>query len=521
MCWRALALSLTLLVRLSAGDEPIRVAVNPWTCVNPLLLAQDTDVEMIDLLFDRLVTIDAKGDFIPELLESWTLEKGGREVVLKLRPGLTWHDGHPIEAEDLLFTWRSLQLPRVRQIADTAPGVVSFDLLTVEDPLTVRIHLKRPRGTILSDLYNFIPVPRHCYQVGPKPLLDPVNLAPVGSGPYRVVGKVTARRMQLERWPGYRGVHPGQAPGFVLEDPGDVRALEQFQKNHLHFTGVGILRYYLVRKGVQGAGLAQAMSVPTASFSAYVLNCDPRKSLLGDRNLRLALAELVPWEEQAKTRRFFPVKLSSSFWPPESFAFDATPRPLPQVDRAAALLDAAGWRMGPDGLRHDAKGRPLTLVIYDVEQAIKLSVSHQLSIQAAKVGIRMEVRYVPVPELYRLGQEHQGDIWVYGWAFALDPDVDSPLLTREGYLTKANYSGYMNPEVDQLFDKGRHTLDVATRKRIYQQISDIIYRDKPIIPISFAQARLLVNRRLKGVDFNPLGQTYAFWPGRRGWRLEP
>ena len=151
-------------------------------------------------------------------MESWTLLKGGREVVLKLRPGLSWQDGSPIQAEDVVFTWKALRLPRVRQVGDTVAGVTSLDSLVAEGPLTVRIHLKRPRGTLLSDLYNFVPVPRHHYQVGPNPLNDRVNFAPVGSGPYRVVGQATTRRLVLERWGGYRGVHPGVAPGFELLD---------------------------------------------------------------------------------------------------------------------------------------------------------------------------------------------------------------------------------------------------------------------------------------------------------------
>jgi ABC-type transport system substrate-binding protein len=98
--------------------------------------------------------------------------------------------------------------------------------------------------------------------------------------------------------------------------------------------------------------------------------------------------------------------------------------------------------------------------------------------------------------------------------------VDSPLFTRDGYRTKANVSSYLNPEMDHLFDEGRHTLDMVARKRIYQQISDIIERDKPIIPISYSMGWVLVHRRLHGVVFNPLGQSFAFWPGRRGWVLE-
>ena len=520
MRWRSLILAFSLLSGLQAGDT-IRVSVSEWTTLNPLLIAQDTDTEAVDLLFDRLVTIDAKGAFIPELLESWTILKGGREVLLKLRPGMTWHDGQPIEAEDVVFTWKALRLPQVRQLADTVPGVSSLDSLTAEGPLTVRIRLKRPRGTLLFDLYCFIPVPRHRYQVGARPASDPVNFLPVGSGPYRVAGKATTKRVALERWDGYRGVHPGQAASFELWDATEGKTLlSDFQEQRLHFASPSRLQYYLARKGAMGAGLVQALSAPQAIVGVYYLNCDPKRSLLGDLALRQAIAELVPWQHLARARRFFPSRLASGFWPPESWANDPSPRPLPQPERAAAILDAAGWKPGPDGIRQDAKGRRLVLVAYEPAPASRQSNAAQLAIQAARVGMRIEVRAISFALVAGKASNHDGDLWSYSWGLSLDPDVDSPLFTREGYRTKANVSSYLNPEVDQLFDKGRHTLDMVARKRIYQQISDIIDRDKPIIPISYPMGRVLVHRRLHGVIFNPLGQSFAFWPGRRGWTLE-
>ena len=515
----SLLLIVGLLAQLWAG-EAVRLSVSEWTTLNPLLIAQDTDSEVVDLVFDRLVSLDAQGNFIPELLESWTVLKGGREVVLKLRPGMTWQDGRPIEAEDLVFTWKALRLPRVRVIADTVAGVASLDSLTAEGPLTVRIRLKRPRGTLLSDLYSFIPVPRHRYQVGDKPAEAAVNFLPVGSGPYRVVGKATRTRVRLERWEGYRGVHPGKAAAFELWDDTQEKAiLSAFREERLHFSAsVPQLNYYLVRKGAQGAGLVRAMTAPQAGLSAFFLNCDSSRSLLGNPALRQALSELVPWQELVRARRFFPSRLGSGFWPPGSWAYDPDPRPLPQVARAASILDAGGWKPGPDGLRQDAKGRRLVLVAYEASTSNR-SPTKLLAAQAAKVGIRIEVRSVAGQAVFDKAAEHDGDLWAFGWTMTLDPDVDSPLFTAEGYRTKANVSSYLNPEMDRLFDEGRHTLDPQARVRIYRQISGIIGRDNPIIPITYNQSRVLVHRRLQGVAFNALGQTYGFWPGRRGWAL--
>lgn len=520
MPWRSLLLTVCLSWGLGAV-EPIRVAVDGWSTLNPLLMTRDTDGEAVDLVFDRLVTMNADGAFIPGLLQGWTVLKGGREVVLDLRPGMTWQDGTPIEAEDLVFTWKALRMPQVRAIADTAGGVASLDSLEAEGPLRVRIHLARPRGTLLSDLYNFIPVPRRHYQVGPKPQSNPVNFQPVGSGPYRVVGKATTTHLRLELWPGYRGAQPGTWPAFEFIDSTDEKhMIHALLEHRYHYGQVGGISHYLVRRGARGGGRLQAFSVPQAAFGALFLNCDPKLSLLGDVALRQALAELVPWQELARARRFFPTRLASSFWPPENWAHDGTPRPLPQVGKAEAILEAAGWRMGEDGLRHDAKGRALSLVAYEQTTAISRSTARLLADVAAKVGMRIEVRRLSFEALTEKAIHHDGDIWTYGWTTSLDPDVDAPLFTREGYRTQANVSGYLNPEVDRLFDEGRYTLDRESRRKIYLKLSDIIWRDKPVIPLNYILARALADARLRGVSFNVLGQAYGFWPGKRGWKLE-
>ncbi len=520
MRWSSLLLAFSLAFGLGAGG-PIRIATGEWTTLNPLLLVQDVDTEAVDLLFDRLVTIDAQGRFIPEMLESWTVLKGGREVLLKLRPGLQWHDGEPIEAEDVVFTWKALRLPRVRVIADASGGVTSFDRVVAEDPLTVRIYLARPRGTLLSDLFNFIPVPRRHYEVPAKPELAPVNFNPVGSGPYRAVGKATSKRLFLERWPGYRGIHGGQWPAFELSDASDVKViLPAFVTGQYHFSGVGAFRYYLVKKGVAGGGIAQALSLPQAGLGLIFLNCDAQRSLLGDKALRKALGELIPWKELARGSRFLPTRRATSFWPPELWSHDSNPQLLPNPGRAADILETAGWRMGPDGLRHNASGKPLVLTGYDETAAGNRSQMKLLATSALQAGIRIDVKNVPFSQLTAKAAQHEGDLWSMQWIMTMDPDVDSPLFTKEGYQTKANLSGYLNPTIDRLFDEGRHTLDTEARKRIYLQISDILQEDLPLLPMTYMQVRVLIHRQLRGVSFSHLGQSYAFWPGRRAWKLE-
>jgi ABC-type transport system substrate-binding protein len=125
-----------------------------------------------------------------------------------------------------------------------------------------------------------------------------------------------------------------------------------------------------------------------------------------------------------------------------------------------------------------------------------------------------------VDEPYILSTRGEGDIWDYAWNTGLDPDSESPLFSSDGIASGSNVTGYRNPEVDRLFVQGRHELDPEKRRSIYLRINEDIQRDRPVLQLTYGVAYLVLDRRLRGIGFNPLGQTYGFVPGRRGWWLE-
>jgi len=507
---------------LSLGAQPISVALDkPVMSLNPLLLSREVEVQVVDLVFDRLVALDERGEFVPQLLEGWEISKDGRDVLLKLRPGLTWQDGTPIEAEDLVATWRLLSLPQVRKINDLV-GVRTLDSLVAEGPNRVRVRLKSARATLLSDLYNFQPVPRRRYTQGAGTLTHPLNYAPIGSGPYRVQAGAHGTDIRLQLWDGYRGSHPGRwgAFRFRVQPQDKAEYGRQLRSREYHFGELDWFRHYLLRRGAFGDGNLIAQSTPLSSFNTLWFNCNAERSLLGDVRLRRALAEALPWEFLKGQRRLRAERLATSLWPPQSWAFDQTVAPLPRAERAAVLLDEAGWKLGPDGVRRDARGRPLQLVMFSAWGYSGRDHADAFCEALRKVGVEIDLRRTPVDEPYIMSTKGLGDIWDYAWNTGLDPDGESPLFSSDGVASGSNVTGYRNPEVDRLFDQGRHELDPVRRRDIYLRVSESIQRDRPVLQLTYGVAYLALDRRLRGIGFSPLGQTYGYVPGRRGWWLE-
>jgi len=510
-----------LAVLLQAAD-PISLALDkPVMSLNPLLLAREVEVQVVDMVFDRLVTIDERGNYLPQMLESWKISRDGRDVLLKLRPGLTWQDGSPVEAEDVVATWRMLSLPQVRKVFDLV-GVRTLDSVVAEDPLTVHIRLRQARAAILADLYSFQPVPRRLYRLGADPLKDPLNYAPVGSGPYRVLPGANAREIRLERWSGYKGPNPGvwDQFRFRVQPPDPAEYLQQVKAGGYHFADLDWFHHYLLRQGAFGTTNLVPLSVPTASYDTFWLNCNARRSLLGDKRLRRALAELVPLEFLLAQRRLHPSRLATSLWSPLSWAYEAVPQTLPKLEKAQAILDEAGWHPGPDGMRRDGSGHPLRLVMFAAQGYSKLDAAQAFADQARKAGIDLDLRRVGIDEILAKAAKGEGDVWSYGWNTSLDPDAEAPLFTHEGIVGGTNITGYQNPEVDRLFEQARHEMDFGRRRALYFRINGLVQRDFPLLQLTYGAAYLAVDRRLRGVAFDPLGQSYGYVPGRRGWTLK-
>lgn len=524
---RLLLLLMASVLVLAGPPRPIRLSLNGIGTLNPLLVYTDDQFLALDLVFDRLVTLDAKGEFQPEILERWTLSGDQKEAILEVRKGLQWQDGHPLDAEDVLFTWKLMRSPAMKALADNQG--VWIPAMEVVGPHTLKIRAREPMPTLLAELYNFYPVPRHAYGAVKDPAHHPFNWAPIGSGPYRVLPGASAHRVELVRWEGYRGLHPGLAPGFefLSHDRGASAARGEPLARRFGALGVDFIgstswfQSLLVRRGAPGLEGFVALSTVQDGFEAAWINCDPRLSVLGDVRLRQAIANLLPWDEYARERQVRPVQVAMSLWHPLSWAADPAPKPLPRPELGASLLDAAGWRRGPSGWRQNSQGQDLVLVLYHGRPLIQDPFIRRYVEALMQAGIRVDARQVNTQRMQELQVAGTGDIWISAWVNnGPDPNGDRLLYTTEGIPSHVNYVRYSNAELDRLFEAGRHEPDLEARKEIYRRINRIIHRDRPLILLEHTPYHAVASKHLTGVGFSSRGNLYGFIPGMRGWRLE-
>ncbi|HJV22932.1 MAG TPA: ABC transporter substrate-binding protein [Holophagaceae bacterium] len=516
----ALALATGLSAQTAGQPTPIRILSTEVDGINPLLVTAEDQIPIVDLMFDRLVAMDSKGEFIPEILERWELSADQRQATLVVRPGLTWQDGHPLDAEDILFTWKLIRTPAMIKAGDNQGRWIPN--MAKVGPLTLKVTSPLPMATLLAELYNFIPVPSHLY----KPVTDPAkhafNWAPVGSGPYKVLPGAKGAEVRLVRWDGYRGPFPGKALGFVFKSVQGSYQKAMFEGAGDYLTySTAWLPNYLLKKGVVGDGRLVAYNAVQDGFTALWMNCDPQRSVLADVRLRQALANLIPFEEYARQRIVRPIQVANSVWHPLSWAFDPSPKPLPKRELALQLLDQAGWKLGPKGWRQNTRGQELILTFY-VSGSINQNPVVRKWVEGLQgAGIRMDCQEVSSSTVFKMQFQGKGDVWMSGWLNnGPDPSGDRLLYSSEGIQSRTNWTSFRNAEVDRLFEQGAQEVDMEARKGIYHRINQILFRERPLILLEFSPAYVMARKELKGVVFSDRGMTYGFIPGMRGWSLE-
>lgn len=511
--------TLALLAACGGGDRPSRVAGGGTAvyCTASLPEMLDTfvtpDITAADarwLLFTPLVRYTPDGNGLaPWLAAAWHWDDARRTVDIALRTDLTWHDGDALDAEDVAWT--------VRSAADPAFGYVGIDDLEglvearVVAPDTVRLVFDRP---MVADMEPFVHLP-----VLPHHLLDTIpadrfaraayHRDPVGSGPWRFVERTVDGSIVLARNDAFpESLGRPELDRLVLRGiPETTAALVELETGSIDACVMGSSR----AADVQKSGRLRAVAVPPAGL--YVIPLDMRKAPLDDVRVRRALSA-------ALDRTMLAASLSSAIVPARTFlpagsrwADPTALQPDADTAQASALLEAAGWRRGTDGLRVDARGAPLRFTLLAPQPHRNLLTAVQAMWRT--VGVDVELQFLEgaayVATIRDPGTRPAAMSLSFFPDRLLTPDPASQLHTDGG----SNLSSYSVPEVDRLAESLATPLSDAERTAAYHALQRRVAEDVPLLYLVQAPRLLAVDAELDGVAPDPNGPL----AGVSAWRL--
>ncbi|MEB3198499.1 MAG: peptide ABC transporter substrate-binding protein [Candidatus Sericytochromatia bacterium] len=471
-----------------------------------------------------LLLLDPQGHWLPDLAEQVpTLENGGvrpvgagMHVTYRLRRGVRWHDGKPFTSRDVQATWRLLMNPDFPAISRA--GFEQIQQVVPLDAHTVRLEFRRPYAPY-AELFPFV-LPAHQLASASRDLArQRWNREPIGTGPYRFAGWRTGDRILAEANPDYfRGKPavarldlrfiPQEATSYQLWRTGEVDLLQGAPPTAFD----ALQREAAERVHVSHSG----------SWEHLVFNLS--RPVLADRRVRQAIAHLID-RQQLNARAYG--GLMQPAWselPPSHWAFDPQAvNAYPHDPRAAAaLLDAAGWRVGPDGIRRRGAAR-LSLTLLTTADKPARSLAAQIwrkQWQAAGIELTLE----KWPPSVLLGSPHgrlvDGTFDLALLASMSRPDPDTSFRWRSDQIPPLgqNRARYRNARVDALLDAGLRTLRQRERAAIYREVARHLRLDLPVIPLLYWSGTDATSTRLRGFRPNPTirGNLWNVWE----WKLE-
>jgi peptide/nickel transport system substrate-binding protein len=439
-------------------------------------------------LCDKLFDIDEKLNIVPQLALSYETSADGKEMTIKLRPGVKFHDGEPFDAEAAKFSLdRHLTLPT----SFRKPELAALDHVDVVDPLTVRLVLKMPFSpliTQLTDRAGMMVSPKAAKEAGEK-----FSLHPVCAGPFKFVERVQQDRIVFEKFSDYWNKDNVFIDRVVFLPIVDATV----RLANLKSGGLDLIERVLATdiKEVRADAklkLSSALELGYMGLTINVGNDKNKGGLSQSEKVRQAL-DLSIDREAVNQVVFNGEFMPGNQWisPEHPYYQKAFPIPKRDVARAKALLKEAG--VSP----------PVGVDLMVPKGAENEAVAQVLQSMAAEAGFDLKIRLIEFATSFKQAQAGEFQAFLIGWSGRIDPDGNAYVFLH----TKApqNDGVYSNAEADKGFEEARLTSDSAARKAIYEKVTGIVLRDEPIVYLYHRKLLIAHTTRLEGYRPMPDG----------------
>jgi peptide/nickel transport system substrate-binding protein len=481
--------------------------------LNPIFETITIELLLAQMMFDTLVYPRPDGTIEPDLAAvvptqaNGGISRDGRTITYHLRHGVRWHDGKPFTSADVAFTQAATMNPAnnvtVRQPNDR---VVRLD---TPDPYTVVVHLAHSFAPFVVEWNSTGILPAHLLAGKADINRDAFNAAPVGTGAFRFVRWQRGSTIELDANDDYFEGPPRLKRIVVSILPNETAAalaLRTHQIDWLFNTTIGAL------PSLAGDADIRIERFDAVTFQGIALNL--MHPALADVRIRRAISLAIDRRELVdKLQRGYATPATADI-PRFMWAYDPTLRAPFDPAASAALLDAAGWKRGPDGIRvRDGRRLSLSYVFFS-GIPIFAAIAVQIQAQLRAVGIDVGLRSYEVSLLFAHdGPYARGDFDLGFVQFFNYDDPEDALFFSCGARAPAgfNYARWCDARYDHLSQAGVATNDRATRRAVYAQTQRRILDAVPMVLLDYPVDAEAVNVDLTGFrDRDTYGRPYRW-----------
>lgn len=488
--FRRIGLAVATMIALGAGAAhaagTLRVGLNEDPdLMDPARAGSYVGRIVFAAMCDKLIDIDAKLAFVPQLATAWEWSKDNLALTLHLRPGVKFQDGEPLDARAVQV---NIERYRSAPYSLRKGELAAVKSVEVVDPLTVVLHLSHPDAPLLAVLAD-----RAGMMMSPKAIAaygDKLADHPVCAGPFKFAERVAQDHITLDRFPGYWDARkifldriiyrpiPDTTVKLVNLESGQLDLIERMAASDAP----------AVKKNPKLKLYAQ----PGVAYQAILFNLDhgpASKNPIG-QDARVRRAFEMSIDRAAINRVAFDGMQtpSNQFEAPHTPYWDpAFPVPARDVEGAKKLLKEAGYNKVP-----------VTLLVANSPEAVQ--VGELIQSMAGEAGFDVKIQASEANAGVAAAKSGEFQAFQVIWSGRADPDGNVSIwLAKNGFL---NWGSYRNDAYDGLLAQAREVTDVAARKALYAKADAIFQKDVPMM-ILFHQTWLFA-ASTKVTGFTPV-----------------
>ncbi len=440
-------------------------------------------------LCDKLFDIDEKLNIVPQLAESHAWSPDGKALTIKVRPGVTFHDGEKLDAAAVKY---NIERHKTMAGSNRRGELALVTTVDVVDPMTARINLSSPFSPLLAQLAD-----RAGMMVSPKAAQaagEKFGANPVCSGPFKFVERVAQDRIVLERYPNYwnKGqVHLDRIVYLPIVDA-TVR-LANLKSGQLDFIERMAASDVAAMKSDSRFRISKITEIGYQGITLNVGKSDLAKTTAIGKDPRVREAFELALDRDGIVQVVMEGEAEAgNQWvaPTSSYYAKNVPIPKRDVARAKALLQQAGM-----------PNPTVTLMTPTTSDAQKIAQVVQAMVKEA--GFDVKIQSTEFATSLNLADKGEFDAYVLAWSGRADPDGN--IYSFDACKQPLNYAGYCKQEVDDLLNKSRTTSDPAERRKAYEQVAAIVLKDRPIVYLFHRHWLWAYTNKLSGLRTIPDG----------------
>ena len=491
--------------------------------LNPINYTTVYDHWMIGAMFDPLLYTKTDGELVTDgaVLEKYTVSPDGLVFNFTLRPGVKWHDGVEMTAEDIAFTYDAIMRPDykgrlfnlVRDIegaldrkegkADSVSGIKVISKYEVQITMTVA------KATNLRNLTgDFYAIPKHYYDKPTVTEIEALDRQPLGNGPFKLKNYVVEQFLEMEPFAEYWQGAP-KLDGIIYKMVARPNELSEFEIGSI--DAVNFENSKENYEIIEGFGHANLINNWNNGYAYVGFNFNI--PMFQDKLVRQAL--VYGLDRAGFVQSFFGDlggKVAHTPISPVSWAYPEGGLNEYKYDpvKANQLLDQAGWKKEADGWRYkDGQKLAFTWKSYnEAEWSTKIVALAKENWKELGVDLTIELMdfnslstFIRKPE-----NKDNFEMWNMAWGLTPDPNMQS-VFGKDNFAPANNMGWFYNEKIEELMEKGLLELDQNKRKQIYLELAKEFNEEVPYIFVYVRMNPWLVNKRVK--NFSP--SEFQYW----------